>query len=78
MFKIGDKVQYNAATGSIGEVEYIREYEGRSFYYVRWVYGRDVHGEIMTATSGNMCEHELKQVTEEEYVAMRDSKGFST
>lgn len=81
-FKVGDKVKYNDTNGSIGEVDSVREYEympGRSYdlICVRWVYGRDARGEVMTAYSANMREHELKAVTEEEYVAMRDSKGFS-
>lgn len=83
MFKVGDKVKYASPGGSIGEVDAVREYDnafgwGRTtLYSVRWVYGRDIKGDMMTGYSSNMREHEMKSVTEEEYAIACDREGFS-
>lgn len=70
---VGTKVQFNAFNGSIGEIIGVRD---NNTFTVRWVYGRDVKGEVMGATSDRVSGNNLNIVTEEEFVAMRDRKGW--
>lgn len=72
-FAKGDYVRFGHPAGSIGQVESIHPQGHR--IYVLWVYGRDVAGNVMSATSG--CDPlELEPITEAEYIERRDRKGF--
>jgi hypothetical protein len=80
-FSVGDKVQFNAGTGSYGIVEEVL-YEKASRmerrYHVRWEYCRDVNGNMMTGTSRHLSPFELKHVSDEEYKIHTDREGWST
>lgn len=68
--KPGDYVKFGYPHGSTGQIESANHYGG---FYVKWVYGRDSFGEIVSAI-GSYKENELMLISYEEYVAVRDRK----
>lgn len=78
-FKVGDFVRFNHSNGSVGKVVHIRDdgpFRANPAYYVEWVYGRDIRGEIMKGSSANLFAHELQAITEDQYLKIRDRNGF--
>ena len=79
--KIGTYVKFNAETGSTGKITALIKdgpfkYDNR--FYVEWVYGRDVAGDIMKENSGYVRRDELIIITEVEYMKVRDREGFGS
>lgn len=71
-FKTGDFVKYGHPKGSVGQIVKLNHYGG---YYVEWVYGRNVAGEIMSSSLSSCEDKELMLVTEKEYLQARDRQG---
>jgi hypothetical protein len=70
--EVGDYVKYIAKSkGSTGVVEDIQN--GRC--YVRWYYGKDVSGKSITALSG-LGSGELSKVSEDEFLSVKNRRGF--
>lgn len=67
----GDYVRFDHPYGSTGKVCY----HEALFIVVEWVYGRDKRDEVVRASTTYYAENllPLKKITEQEYLAVRDS-----
>lgn len=72
--KVGDFVKYNRPNGSIGKIIDVNH---PYHVCVQWVYGKDKLEELMVAHS-NCLRQDLVPITEQEYVARAERKGFSS
>lgn len=75
-FKAGDYVKFDALRGSIGRVEEVSESAFHDTCYVRWTFGRDVHGEEISSSLSACREAELISITKERYEKARDGEAF--
>lgn len=79
VFAVGDYVRFDAPNGSTGKVVFADDHAAACpRVVVEWVYGRDVHNEVMTGCSTyyKTAKYELKKITQAEYEAVRDRIGF--
>lgn len=72
--KLGDFVKFGFPNGSIGQIESANHYGD---FYVKWVYGRDNLGEVVTAISSCRPE-QLITISCDEYNQAKDRKFNST
>lgn len=72
-FHVGDCVKFNHESGSIGQIMGIQE--SFNAFYIEWIYGRDIRGDIMTSR-GSVKASQITKCSVEEYNERRDRKGF--
>lgn len=72
-FTRGCFVKFNSPTGSIGRVISRNHYGG---CYVRFVFGRDVYGDIITGGIASCSDRELISVPRKTYQKARDGLPF--
>lgn len=76
-FKVGDKVRHPWEHGSTGEVVNVRDtpvglYGADPAYTIRYVYGRDMKGNVVSEQSNYVYAKDLMRITDAEFIAVQD------